>query len=207
MDILLGMPWNETSGRRDVVARINEMDWVNSAAVMIDLWDSSLTSSEAAATACQAQSASNLASLLNEACSASKAVHTEHDKHAAASTSQREVLDARSCAGITVNVTNDSSITASACKQSNDCAAAALRTEISAASFCSSTYTLADGHRSPFESSTRSDEAALMTEEPTCADASPEQLTAAMQVVQGGSRAFVLARAMLKRAADTAWSK
>mmetsp|Transcript_3835 Transcript_3835/g.11075 ORF Transcript_3835/g.11075 Transcript_3835/m.11075 type:complete len:845 (+) Transcript_3835:571-3105(+) len=38
MDVLLALVWNNTSNRLEPIARINEMDWLNSGANMINVW-------------------------------------------------------------------------------------------------------------------------------------------------------------------------
>lgn len=44
VDVAIFMPWNKTSGRHEVVPRINELGWVNDAATMLTNWDRSIAS-------------------------------------------------------------------------------------------------------------------------------------------------------------------
>lgn len=52
VDVLLALPWNTSSNRRQVVTRINEMDWINSAALMISVWENTPAAREAAENIC-----------------------------------------------------------------------------------------------------------------------------------------------------------
>lgn len=55
VDVGIFMPWNETSSRHEIVPRINELGWVNDAAMMVACWDVS-HASLAAGTLCSANS-------------------------------------------------------------------------------------------------------------------------------------------------------
>lgn len=213
MDVLLAFPWNETSGKRDVVARINEMDWVNSAAVMVNLWDSSPTADGAAEQACQADPSSTPVAHLSAASVAQHANRTTSQQDAAAAVTQQEALQSRSDAGVTVESVAACSVdsldnAASAGRGSSNCKNAAPLANVSAASSaagsCSANYTVTDGGGlSDSSESAGNIEAVSTSPEAGCAAVSTEQLRSAMQAVQGRSPAFVLAQAMLQRAADT----
>jgi hypothetical protein len=175
VDILLAIPWNETRGGREVVARINEMDWVNSAAVMANLWDNSQAAQEAALNLCSEIASANASS---SACDSGIASATMQDTMMAAGMMRTDAV---------INITTTDVGNTAESMQSDNCGLKSDGTNVT---------------DSTIDESQRQGVASTWSSKP-CAVASVEQLKQAMQQAQGSSSAFVLAEAMLRRAIAT----
>lgn len=189
VDVLLAMPWNESSGRREVVPRINEMDWLNSAALIMGLWDKS-------------PEANRLVVKPSPSCANSNSTSTDQSAHETLAmlidTASRVVSGNASEAATHAE---DSSVAGSSLKDTagsteNSSQTCHIDADTQNSAYASSSYPHDDSLAKPASSP---EPCGRSLER----DATADELRVAMQKAQGASPAFVLARAMLHRAAKS----